>query len=62
MERKIDAYSKQVSQFEPAINKYRADWRTKDLARFREGLRSRHAKKDGHFVEAFRQATGFNQK
>ncbi len=62
MERKIDAYSKQVSQFEPSIDKYRPDWRSQDLARFRDGLRSRHAKKDGHFVEAFRQATGFNQK
>jgi LmbE family N-acetylglucosaminyl deacetylase len=62
LEQKIEAYSKQVSQFEPSIDEYRPDWRPEDLAKFRQGIRARHTKKDGHYVEAFRKATGFNQK
>lgn len=62
MDKKVEAYSKHVSQFEPSINKYRADWAPADLERFRAALRTRHAKKDGHYTEAFRRATGFNQK
>ena len=58
---KFDAALKQVSQFEPAINKYRADWNLKDYAQAKEGLRSEQPRKDGHYVEAFRYATGFNQ-
>jgi LmbE family N-acetylglucosaminyl deacetylase len=62
MEQKIEAYSKQVSQFEPSIDKYRPDWRPEDLQKFRQAIRERHFKKDGHYVEAFRRTTGFNQK
>jgi LmbE family N-acetylglucosaminyl deacetylase len=58
---KLDAALKQVSQFEPAINKYRPDWDLKDYARAKEELRSEQPRKDGHYVEAFRYATGFNQ-
>jgi LmbE family N-acetylglucosaminyl deacetylase len=58
---KLDAALKQVSQFEPAINKYRPDWDLKDYAQAKEGLRSEQPRKDGHYVEAFRYATGFNQ-
>ncbi len=62
MDKKVEAYSKHVSQMEPSINKYRPDWEAADLERFRNGFRARHPKKEGHFVEAFRRATGFNQK
>jgi LmbE family N-acetylglucosaminyl deacetylase len=62
IEQKIESYSRQVSQFEPSIDKYRPDWKPEDLAKFREAIRARHFKKDGHYVEAFRKATGFNQK
>ena len=58
---KFDAALKQVSQFEPAINKYRADWNLKDYAQAKEELRSEQPRKDGHYLEAFRYATGFNQ-
>ena len=58
---KLDAALKQVSQFEPAINKYRPDWDLRDYAQAKEELRSEQPHKDGHYVEAFRYATGFNQ-
>jgi LmbE family N-acetylglucosaminyl deacetylase len=58
---KIDAAMKQVSQFEPAINKYRPDWDPKDLAKAKEELRQQQTCKDGHYLEAFRYSTGFNQ-
>jgi LmbE family N-acetylglucosaminyl deacetylase len=60
-ELKFEAALKQVSQFEPATSKYRPDWDPKDLARAREEMRKEQPRKDGHFVEAFRRATGFNQ-
>ena len=62
IDRKIEAASKQVSQFEPSIHKYRPDWDAADLESLRTGMKARAAKKDGHFVEAFRHATGFNQQ
>jgi len=58
---KFDAALKQVSQFEPAVNNYRPDWEAKDFAKAKEELRSEQPRKDGHYVEAFRYATGFNQ-
>jgi len=58
---KVDAALKQVSQFEPAVNKYRPDWDLNDLAKAKEELRGGQPRKEGHFVEAFRYATGFNQ-
>ena len=57
---KIKAVGKHVSQFEPSINKYRADWAPQDLTRLVEYLKGRATKKDGKYVEAFRRATGFN--
>lgn len=59
---KLEAVSKQVSQFEPAINKYRPDWDPKDLATLKDTYRKEHRRKDGHYVEFFRFATGFNQE
>ncbi|MFN0087649.1 MAG: PIG-L deacetylase family protein [Blastocatellia bacterium] len=62
LDRKIKAVGKHVSQFEPSISKYRADWDPKDLARLEEYLKSRATRKDGKYVEAFRRATGFNSQ
>jgi LmbE family N-acetylglucosaminyl deacetylase len=59
---KIKAASKHVSQFEPAINKYRPDWDPKELERLVQYFKGRATKKDGRYVEAFRSATGFNQQ
>ncbi len=59
---KIKAATKQVSQFEPAVNKYRPDWEAKDLEAITKYLKGRATKKDGRYVEAFRRATGFNQQ
>jgi hypothetical protein len=58
---KLDAAAKQVSQFEPSVNKYRPDWNAKDLEKAKEQMRKEQPKKDGHYVEAFRYATGFVQ-
>jgi LmbE family N-acetylglucosaminyl deacetylase len=60
-ELKFDAAAKQVSQFEPAINKYRPDWKLDDLKNAKDEMRREQPKKDGHYVEAFRYTTGFNQ-
>jgi LmbE family N-acetylglucosaminyl deacetylase len=59
-EQKIKAVTRHVSQFEPSINKYRADWDPQDLAKLVEYLKGRATKKDGKYVEPFRRATGFN--
>ncbi|HZS06990.1 MAG TPA: PIG-L deacetylase family protein [Blastocatellia bacterium] len=59
---KVKAASKQVSQFEPSISKYRPDWDPKDLEKLVAGFRARAPKKDGRYVESFRRATGFNQQ
>jgi LmbE family N-acetylglucosaminyl deacetylase len=61
-EKKLEAASKHVSQFEPAISKYRPDWEAGTLAKFKEEFRSQHEKRDGHCVELYRHATGFNQQ
>lgn len=60
-ELKFDAAAKQVSQFEPAVNKYRPDWTPEDLRKAKDEMRHEQPKKDGHYVEAFRYATGFVQ-
>jgi LmbE family N-acetylglucosaminyl deacetylase len=59
---KAEAAAKQVSQFDPAMNKYRPDWDPADLARAQEEMEREQPRKDGHYVEAFRRATGFNQQ
>jgi LmbE family N-acetylglucosaminyl deacetylase len=60
-ELKFDAAAKQVSQFEPAVHKYRPDWTPEDLKKAKDEMRHEQPKKDGHYVEAFRYATGFVQ-
>jgi LmbE family N-acetylglucosaminyl deacetylase len=60
-ELKFDALAKQVSQFEPAVHKYRSDWDPKDLQAAKDEMHREQPRKDGHYVEAFRYATGFNQ-
>lgn len=60
-ELKFEAATKQVSQFEPAVNKYRSDWLPEDLKKAKDDMRREQPKKDGHYVEAFRYATEFNQ-
>jgi len=61
MDLKVEAAMKHVSQFEPAIRKYRPDWDAATLAASKEQFRKEHPMKDGHYVEAFRRATEFNQ-
>jgi LmbE family N-acetylglucosaminyl deacetylase len=60
-ELKVSAGTVQVSQFEPAVNKYRPDWEKADLDKAKKEMRDEQPKKDGHYVEAFRYATGFVQ-
>lgn len=62
MNLKLEAAMKHVSQFEPAISHYRPDWDPKDKAKAEEELRKEQPKKDGHYVEEFRRAIGFNQQ
>jgi LmbE family N-acetylglucosaminyl deacetylase len=59
---KLAAAAAHVSQFDPSIRKYRADWDPQDLDKLKQGLRRRAVKKDGHTVEAFRIASQFNQQ
>jgi len=61
-EKKVEAAAKHVSQFEPSFVKYRPEWDAESLARLKQGYRTRHEKKDGHYVEEYRFATGFNGK
>ena len=61
LELKLDAGLAHVSQFEPAVRKYRPDWQPEDRARARQELRSQIRQRGGHHVEAFRLATEFNQ-
>jgi len=58
---KADAALTQVSQFEPAVNKYRPDWNPADREKARDELKKEQPRKDGHYVEAFRRATSFIQ-
>ncbi len=60
-ELKFEAATKQVSQFDPAVSKYRPDWEPADLEKAKKEMRDEQPKKDGHYVEAFRYATGFVQ-
>jgi LmbE family N-acetylglucosaminyl deacetylase len=62
MNLKLEAAMKHVSQFEPAIHHYRPDWDPKDEARAEAELKKDQPKKNGHYVEEFRRATGFNQQ
>jgi LmbE family N-acetylglucosaminyl deacetylase len=60
-ELKFEAAAKQVSQFDPAMEKYRPDWQPADLEKAKKEMREEQPKKDGHYVEAFRYATEFVQ-
>ena len=60
-ELKFEAACRQVSQFEPAVHKYRSDWTTEDLKKAKDEMRHEQPKKEGHYIEAFRYATEFNQ-
>lgn len=60
-ELKFDAAARQVSQFEPAVNKYRPDWTAADLAKAKDEMRHLQPRREGHYVEAFRYATEFVQ-
>ncbi len=62
LEQKLNAAAAHVSQWPPSTDKYRPDWDPKDLQKMKDGLRARQIKKDGHTVEAFRIAGGFNQQ
>ncbi len=59
---KLDASTAHVSQFDPSIRKYRPDWDPKDLEKAKKGLLAKAVRKDGHIVEAYRIAGGFNQQ
>jgi LmbE family N-acetylglucosaminyl deacetylase len=60
-EKKMEAGLAHVSQFEPAVRKYRPTWTAEDKAKAREELKGMLLKRNGRYVEAFRWATGFNQ-
>lgn len=62
VEKKLDAAMAHVSQWEPSIRHYRPDWEKADLEKTKAELRAHIGKKDGHYVEAFRTTTGFNQQ
>lgn len=62
VEKKIEAALSHVSQFEPAVNKYRPDWTPADRAKARAELVAAMKKRNGHTVEAYRLATEFNQQ
>jgi LmbE family N-acetylglucosaminyl deacetylase len=60
-ELKFESAAKQVSQFEPAVSKYRPDWTPEELKKAKDEMRKEQPRKDGHYVEAFRRTTEFNQ-
>ena len=62
VEKKVDALMAHVSQWEPSIHHYRPDWDPATLEKTKAEYRSHIHKKDGHYVEAFRNAAGFNQE
>lgn len=61
-DKKLDAAVAHVSQWEPSIRHYRPDWDAATVEKLKTELRGRALKKDGHLVEAFRLADGFNQQ
>jgi len=60
VDRKLEAEAAHVSQFEPSIHHYRPDWDPADLEKMKVKYRSRIRQKDGHYVEAFRNAVRSN--
>ena len=61
VETKLNAATAHVSQFEPSIHKYRPDWTAEDRKKAEDEVRAMTRRREGHYVEAFRYATGFNQ-
>ncbi len=59
---KIDAALAHVSQWDPSIRKYRPDWDPAVREKLKNQLKARAPKKDGHYVEAYRIASEFNQQ
>ena len=59
---KLDAALAHVSQWEPSISKYRPDWDPQVREKLKQSLKARAQKRDGHYVESFRIAKGFNQQ
>jgi len=57
-ELKMQAASKHVSQFPPAINSYRPDWDPADYQGLVQMFERWQPKKDGLFVEPFRRVIG----
>jgi LmbE family N-acetylglucosaminyl deacetylase len=55
---KMKLLSKHVSQFEPAVSKYRPDWAPEDYKKFVQMFNSWHWKKDGRLAEPFRRTVG----
>ena len=51
-----------VSQWEPSIHHYRPDWDAAEVKKTKDEVKGKIPKKDGHYVEAFRNAAGFNQQ
>jgi LmbE family N-acetylglucosaminyl deacetylase len=62
IDKKLEAGLAHVSQWDPSIRKYRPDWDAATKAALKDRLKARAPKKDGHYVEAFRLSTGFNQQ
>jgi LmbE family N-acetylglucosaminyl deacetylase len=62
VKQKLDAAMAHVSQWEPSIHHYRPEWDEADPEKTKAELRGHILKKDGHYVEAFRTTTGFNQE
>jgi len=44
-----------------SVHRYRPDWDPKDLRAAKDEMEREQPRKDGHYVEAFRYAKGFNQ-
>ena len=62
VDKKLDAAMAHVSQWEPSIHHYRPDWDASELDKTKAEERARIPKREGHYVEAFRSGTGFNQQ
>lgn len=62
VEKKLDASMAHVSQWEPSIHRYRPDWSASDLEKTKKEELAHIPKREGHYVEAFRSGTGFNQQ
>ena len=60
-ELKFDAAAKQVSQFEPAVNKYRPDWTAEDLKKAKDEMPRNNPGNTASLRGSFPARTGFRQ-